>query len=60
MGFQSNTTIQTALWMYKPDPAVDPTGKQFFINLNQVQYIETAQDHKSVWIYYASTVGNYF
>jgi hypothetical protein len=55
MAFQTNTTIQTALWMYKPDPATDPTGKQFLVNLNLVQYIETSQDHKTVWLYFAET-----
>lgn len=55
MGFQTNTVIQTALWIYKPNPALDPAGKEFCINLNQIHYIEATPDHTTVWVYFAQT-----
>lgn len=42
-GFQSNTTIDAAFWIYKPDFNFDPKGKEVFINVNLVQYIEANQ-----------------
>ena len=40
-GFQQNTTIHAAFWIYKPDPAVDPVSKEQFVEVNSLQYIET-------------------
>lgn len=54
-GFQSNSTITSAFWMYKPDPSIDPIGRQVFVQLNNVQKIEATQDHNKVWIYYPAT-----
>lgn len=39
-GFQSNTTIHAAFWIYKPDPTVDPVSKEEFIEVNSIQRIE--------------------
>jgi len=39
-GFQANTTIQAAFWIYKPDPTVDPISKEEFIEVNSIQRIE--------------------
>ena len=52
MGFQSNSTLITALWLYKP---TDPNGKEFCINLNAIHYIEATADHNSVWIFFPDT-----
>jgi hypothetical protein len=42
-GWQSNTTIQSALWIFKPDPAVDPLGREIFVETNGVQWYESNQ-----------------
>src|SRR5271168_1639130 len=39
-GFQANTTIHAAFWIYKPDPTQDPVSKETFIEVNSLQYIE--------------------
>ena len=39
-GFQSNTTIHAAFWIYKPDPTVDPVSKVQFIEVNSLQKVE--------------------
>lgn len=39
-GFQSNTTIHAAFWIYKPDPVSDPTSKEEFIEVNSIQRVE--------------------
>jgi len=39
-GFQANTTIHAAFWIYKPDPTVDPVSKEEFIEVNSLQRIE--------------------
>lgn len=39
-GFQSNTTVTSAFWMYKPDPVIDPVSKQELIEVNSIQRIE--------------------
>lgn len=39
-GFQSNTTIHAAFWIYKPDPVIDPVSKEEFIEVNSIQRIE--------------------
>jgi hypothetical protein len=54
-GFQANTTIHAAFWIYKPDPAVDPVGREVIVQVNNIQKIESTQDHNTVWIYYAMT-----
>jgi hypothetical protein len=41
-GFQSNTTIHAAFWVYKPDPTVDPVSKEQFVEVNSIQYIEAS------------------
>src|SRR5271157_753626 len=42
-GFQSNTTIHAAFWIYKPDFAYDPKGKEVMVNVNALQYLEADQ-----------------
>jgi hypothetical protein len=39
-GFQSNTTIHAAFWIYKPDPVIDPVSKEEFIEVNSLQRVE--------------------
>lgn len=39
-GFQANTTVQAAFWIYKPDPTFDPISKEEFIEVNSIQRIE--------------------
>ena len=39
-GFQSNTTIHAAFWIYKPDPTVDPISKEQIIEVNSLQKVE--------------------
>jgi hypothetical protein len=53
-GFQTNTTIHAAFWIYKPDPAIDPTGQEILVEVNGIQKIESTQDHSKVWLYYAA------
>jgi hypothetical protein len=52
-GFQNNTTIHAAFWIYKPDPTAIPPGKEIFVEVNGLQFIEATQDHNAVWLYYA-------
>lgn len=54
-GFQINSQLAGGLWIYKPDPALDPQGKEIVINANRVQYFESSPDHSKVWIYYDQT-----
>lgn len=42
-GFQSNTTIHAAFWIYKPDFNYDPRGKEIMVNVNGLQYVEADQ-----------------
>lgn len=42
-GFQSNTTIHAAFWIYKPDFTFDPKGKEQMVNVNLLQYVEADQ-----------------
>lgn len=42
-GFQSNTTIHAAFWIYKPDFTYDPKGKEVMVNVNGLQYVEINQ-----------------
>jgi len=42
-GFQLNTTIHAAFWIYKPDFTFDPHGKEVMINVNGLQYLEADQ-----------------
>jgi len=42
-GFQSNTTIHAAFWIWKPDPLFDPIAKEVMVNLNDLQYLESNQ-----------------
>ncbi len=53
-GFQSNTTIHAAFWIYKPDRTLDPIGREIMIEVNSIQKIETTPDHSKVWLYYAA------
>lgn len=39
-GFQLNTTIHAAFWIYRPDPVVDPVSKEQFVEVNSLQYAE--------------------
>jgi hypothetical protein len=41
-GFQSNTTIHAAFWIYKPDPAIDPVSKEQIVEVNSIQYMEAS------------------
>lgn len=54
-GFQSNTTITSAFWRYLPDRSQDPTTRESYVEINNIQYIETTPDHSKVWIYYPAT-----
>jgi len=54
-GFQNNTTIHAAFWLFKPDPTIDPVGREILVEVNGIQYIEANQDHSKCWIYYAMT-----
>jgi hypothetical protein len=38
-GFQSNTTIHAAFWIYRPDPSTDPVSQEEFIEVNSIQRI---------------------
>jgi len=42
-GWQLNTTIHAAFWIYKPDFTFDPKGKEIMVNVNNLQYIEANQ-----------------
>lgn len=42
-GFQKNTTINAAFWIYKPDFHFDAKGKEVMVNVNNLQYIEANQ-----------------
>jgi hypothetical protein len=42
-GFQLNTTIHAAFWIYKPDFTYDPKGKEVMVNVNNLQYLEADQ-----------------
>ena len=57
-GFQSNTTIHAAFWIYKPDPAVDTVGAEIMVEINGIQQIESNQTHTKVWIYYAANTAS--
>jgi hypothetical protein len=41
-GFQTNTIIHAAYWIYKPDPTLDPTGRETIVAL-PFQYLEATQ-----------------
>lgn len=53
-GFQLNTTIMAAFWIYKPDPNAVPPGKEIIQEINSLQRIEATADHSKVWLYYAA------
>jgi len=53
-GFQINTTIQAAFWIYKPDPTIVPPPKEVLQEVNSLQRVESTPDHKKVWLYYAA------
>jgi hypothetical protein len=40
-GFQLNTTIHAAFWIYKPDQTLEPTGRETIVEVNRLQYIES-------------------
>jgi len=40
-GFQLNTTIHAAFWIYKPDRTLEPTGRETIVEVNSLQYIES-------------------
>ncbi len=42
-GFQSNTTIHAAFWIFKPDPLIDPRGREIMVEVNAIQYTEATQ-----------------
>jgi len=44
-GFQANTTIHAAFWIYKPDPTLDPISKEEFIEVNSIQRVECNGEH---------------
>lgn len=39
-GFQTNTTIQTAFWLYRPDPVTNQVDREVFIQISSIQKIE--------------------
>ena len=53
-GFQTNTTIHAAFWIYIPDPQVTPPGKVIIQEVNTLQRVESTPDRKKVWLYYAA------
>lgn len=53
-GFQTDATISAGFWWYKPDPTIDPTGREIMIEVNGVQKIESNLSHSKVWLYYAA------
>lgn len=53
-GFQTNAVIFSAFWIYKPDPNIDPIGREQVIEVNGLQKIESTQDHNKVWLFYAA------
>jgi len=54
-GFQVNTTIHAAFWIFRPDSTLDPVGREVIVQVNNIQKIESTQDHNKVWIFYAQT-----
>ena len=50
-GFQTNTTIHAAFWIYKPN---NNTDREVMVEVNSLQFIESTPDHNSVWLYYAA------
>jgi hypothetical protein len=43
-GFQANTTIHAAFWIYKPDPTINSVEKEQFIEVNSIQRIEATPE----------------
>jgi hypothetical protein len=39
-GFQANSTIHAAFWIYKPDPTIDPVSKEQIVEVNSIQKVE--------------------
>jgi hypothetical protein len=52
-GFQANSTISDAFWIFKPDPS-DKISREVIINISQIQLIQATQDHNKVWLYCAA------
>jgi len=50
-GFQTNTTVHAAFWIYKPGNATD---REVMVEVNSLQFIESTPDHSKVWLYYAA------
>jgi hypothetical protein len=42
-GFQNNTTIHAAFWIFKPDFTFQHEGKEILVNINRLQYVEFNQ-----------------
>jgi hypothetical protein len=53
-GFQLNSTIQTAWWIWKPDPN-DVVSREVFVDTGKIQYIEANSDHSKCWLYFAAS-----
>jgi hypothetical protein len=53
-GFQSNSTIQTAWWIWKPDPS-DVISREVMIDTSKIQYIEASSNHNNVWLYFPAS-----
>jgi len=43
-GFQANTTIHAAFWIFKPDPTINSVEKEQFIEVNSIQRIEATPE----------------
>lgn len=53
-GFQSNATIQSAFWWYKPAP-VDLEDLETILDISQIIKVETTKTHDKVWLYYSTS-----
>lgn len=50
-GFQTNTTIHAAFWIYKPNNSID---REVMVEVNSLQFIESTPDRTKVFLYYAA------
>lgn len=39
-GFQLNSTITGAFWLYRPDPVVNQVDREIMVQINNIQYLE--------------------
>ena len=53
-GFQTNSTITSAWWVWKPDSS-DMVSREIMIDTSKVQYLEASSDHNKVWLYFPAS-----